>query len=97
MTEDPCSMKARSSSRGQLIGGRGLIRNADLACLYQFVQQFRELMHARCVDQLNEWIQQVVKSPFPELQSMLLGCVRTGMPSEPPLGKSGVTEWLRHR
>lgn len=50
-----------------------LHRSADLASLYQLVQHFREMLHARRVDQLNEWIQQALKSPYPELQSFVAG------------------------
>src|SRR5690349_17470092 len=38
-----------------------LHRNADLAIIYQLVQHFREMLHARRVDQLNDWIQQVLQ------------------------------------
>jgi len=50
-----------------------LHRNTDLASLYQLVQHFRELMHTRGVDQLNNWMQQALKSPYPELKSFVAG------------------------
>ena len=31
------------------------------------------MLHARRVDQLNDWIQQVLKSPCPELHSFVAG------------------------
>ncbi|GHO80120.1 hypothetical protein KSD_78910 [Ktedonobacter sp. SOSP1-85] len=50
-----------------------LRRNPDLASLYQLVQQFRELMHGRQGDQLHDWTQRALKSPFPELHSFVAG------------------------
>ncbi len=41
--------------------------------IYQLVQHFREMLHARRVDLLNEWIQQVRKCPSPELHSFVTG------------------------
>jgi|SRR5450755_1437732 transposase len=50
-----------------------LHRSADLASIYQLVQHFREMLHARNINQLNEWVQQVLKGPCPELQSFVAG------------------------
>lgn len=50
-----------------------LSRSADLASLYQLVQHFREMLHTRRDDQLNEWIEQALKSPCREIQTFALG------------------------
>ncbi|GHO77917.1 hypothetical protein KSD_56880 [Ktedonobacter sp. SOSP1-85] len=53
--------------------GEILQRHTDLAALYQLVQQFRALMHARCPEQLDDWVQQVAKTSFPELHHFVSG------------------------
>jgi transposase len=50
-----------------------LLRHTDLAALYQLVQQFRSLMHARRPQQLDDWVQQVVKTSFSELHHFVSG------------------------
>nr|WP_052569002.1 transposase [Ktedonobacter racemifer] len=50
-----------------------LDRSADLALIYQLVQQFREMLHHRRADQLDDWSQQALQSSCPELHSFVAG------------------------
>ncbi|HZR44147.1 MAG TPA: transposase, partial [Ktedonobacteraceae bacterium] len=50
-----------------------LDRSADLALLYQLVQRFREMLHHRCANQLDDWSQQALQCSCPELHSFVSG------------------------
>lgn len=54
-------------------------------------------MHSRGPEQLDDWVQQVLKTSFFELHHFVSGLRKTEMLSEPPLWSSGAMEWLGGR
>jgi len=50
-----------------------LRRSADLAAIYQLAQRFRELIHQRGAERLDDWMQQAAGFPGPELSRFVNG------------------------
>jgi transposase len=50
-----------------------LRRSAELAAIYQLAQRFRELIHQRGAERLDDWMQQAVGFPGPELRRFVNG------------------------
>jgi len=50
-----------------------LRRSADLAAIYQLAQRFRELIHQRGAERLDDWMQQAAGFPGPELRRFVNG------------------------
>lgn len=48
-------------------------RSAELALIYQLTQRFRAMLHCRRADQLEDWLQRVLRCPCPELHSFVSG------------------------
>jgi transposase len=50
-----------------------LSRSSELTLLYQFAQRFQKMIHHRSAERLDDWMEQVLACPCPELHRFVTG------------------------